>query len=408
MALAPESRKDAQSIRTHQLSAETEGSVLPHRYSAAEQAGSRSGPAEMQQNQSVSAVPNEFIIERNEPILVTGASGFIGFRLVQTLLGLGFSQVRCFTRPSSNMTHTDALSRLSHDGIRVEVLKGNLLSPADCATATKNAAVIFHLAAGRGEKSYPDAFINSVVTTRNLLEATLGHHCLKRFVNISSFSVYSNRRKDIYRLLDESCPVEEFPALRGEAYCFAKVEQDKIVEEYGRKMGIPYTIVRPGQVYGPGNEGISGRVGIGTFGIFLHLGGSNKLPLTYVDNCAEAIALAGLKTGADGQVFNVVDDDLPSSRKFLRMYKKNVASFPSLYVPHFLSYTLCYLWEKYSRWSEEQLPPAFNRKRWHAYWKRTRYSNEKLKAQLGWKPKISTDEGLRYFFESCRNRRANA
>src|SRR5579859_6444838 len=316
MALAPESRKDAQSIRTHQLSAETEGSVLPHRYSAAEQAGSRSGPAEMQQNQSVSAVPNEFIIERNEPILVTGASGFIGFRLVQTLLGLGFSQVRCFTRPSSNMTHTDALSRLSHDGIRVEVLKGNLLSPADCATATKNAAVIFHLAAGRGEKSFPDAFMNSVITTRNLLEASMQHKCLGRFVNISSFAVYTNVRKPHGRMLDESCPVETKPATRGDAYCFAKVRQDEIVAEYSKQFGIPCVTVRPGVVYGPGNEAIHPRVGMGTFGRFLHLGGSNVIPFTYVDNCADAIVQVGLTKGTDAQVFNIVDDDIPTSRQF--------------------------------------------------------------------------------------------
>ena len=67
-----------------------------------------------------------------------------------------------------------------------------------------------------------------------------------------------------------------------------------MVIEYGQKFGIPYVIVRPGVVYGPGKVNISNRVGIGTFGIFLHLGGSNEIPLTYVDNCAEAIALAGL------------------------------------------------------------------------------------------------------------------
>ena len=106
-----------------------------------------------------------------------------------------------------------------------------------------------------------------------------------------------------------------------------------MVEEYGRRFGIPYVILRPGAAYGPGDRGITGRVGIDTFGVFLHLGGSNRIPLTYVDNCAEAIVLAGLVKGVDGEVFNVVDDDLPTSRNFLRRYKKSVRSFRSLYIP---------------------------------------------------------------------------
>ena len=375
---------------------------------SAKQLGSHGGPAGARDRQLENADGSDFIVAKDELILVTGASGFIGSRLVQTLLDLGFRNVRCFARPSSNAARVEALSSIRNGGARIEIVKGNLLSREDCVSATKDASVIFHLAAGRGEKSFPDAFINSVVTTRNLLEASLSHKCLKRFVNISSFSVYSNQRKLKRQLLDESCPVEENPALRGEAYCFAKAEQDEIVAEYGRKFGIPYVIIRPGQVYGPGNEGITARVGIGTFGVFLHLGGSNTIPFTFVDNCVEAIALAGLKKGTDGEIFNVVDDDLPSSREFLRLYKKNVKKFRSLYVPHALSYGLCYLWEKYSSWSEDQLPPAFNRRKWHAYWKKTRYSNEKLKIRVGWTPKIGTEEGMRRFFESCRNERARA
>ena len=86
---------------------------------------------------------------------------------MQSLFDLGFRNLRCFTRPSSN-SRADAISALRPKGARVEVIKGNLLSREDCTAATRDAAVIFHLAAGRGEKSFPDAFMNSVVTTRNL------------------------------------------------------------------------------------------------------------------------------------------------------------------------------------------------------------------------------------------------
>src|SRR5262249_53485228 len=151
--------------------------------------------------------------------------------------------------------------------------------------------------------------------------------CLKRFVSISSFAVYTNRDKPRRNLLDESCPVEEQPERRGEAYCYAKRKQDELIVEYGAKHRMPYVLVRPGVVYGPGTTGITGRVGSGAFGVFLHLGSSNVIPFTYVDNCADAIVLAGMRPGIEGEVFNVVDDDLPTSRQFLRLYKRNVRKF---------------------------------------------------------------------------------
>jgi len=349
-----------------------------------------------------------FIIAPEDPILVTGAAGFIGSRVVEVLQNRGFRNLVCFVRPSGKVARIEDMTNHRPPGTQIKVIKGNLLSRQDCEAACKDVALIIHLAAGTGEKSFPHAFMNSVVTMRNLLDASLERGRLRRFVLVSSFSVYTNCQKPHGRLLDESCPIEEHAELRGEAYCFAKVKQEELIAAYNKNFGIPYVVVRPGSVYGAGREAMVGRVGIDTFGLFLHIGGSNTIPFTYVDNCAEAIVLAGLVKGADGEVFNVVDDDLPSSRRFLHDYKRNVRKFRSIYVPHVVCYILCYLWEKYSRWSQGQLLPAFNRKRWHAYWKKTRYSNQKLKTRLGWTPKISTADGLQRYFQSCRQGSENA
>lgn len=347
-------------------------------------------------------VGKETIISTGDPVLVTGAAGFIGSRVVQHLLARGFTRVRCFVRPSSNLQRLNASIQQSGSGAAVEVIEGNLLSRQDCEEAVRDVAVIYNLAAASG-KSFPSVFMNCVVTTRNLLEAGIAQGKLRRFVNTSSFAVYTNRNRSRPGVLDESCPVEDQPTLRADAYCFGKLKQDELVMEYGKRHNVPYVIVRPGVVYGPGKERIHGRIGLDTFGLFLHLGGSNPIPFTHVDNCAEAIVLAGLVRGVEGEIFNVVDDNLPSSSEFLRMYKQRVRRFPSIYVPHFASYLLCLLWEKYAEWSEGQLPPVHNRRSWAAAWKRTRYSNEKIKQRLGWTPRVSTGEGLDQFLESCRN-----
>lgn len=347
-----------------------------------------------------------YIIGPNDPVLVTGASGFIGPAVVENLLQRGFGRIRVLVKPSSDVSRLETILRRHQDSAEVQVIRGNLLSREDCSMATDGVAVIFHLAMG-SDKSFAGAFMNTVVTTRNLLDSSLRCTRLRRFVNVSSFAVYANKGNPRRKWLDESAPVEKHAERYGDAYSFAKIKQDELVAEYGRQFGIPHVIVRPGSVFGPGKKAITGRVGIDSFGIFLHLGGSNRIPFTYIDNCADAIVLAGLKPGVEGEIFNIVDDDLPTSRQFLHQYKRNIKSFPSIYVPHFISYALCSLWEKYSNWSEGQLPNAFNRRRWHAEWKSTRYSNQKLKDRLGWRPTVPMNEGLiRYFAQSREGQHA--
>src|SRR2546430_10026058 len=338
---------------------------------------------------------SEYIALASDRILVTGSNGFIGTRVVEILLGYGYRNIRCFVRPSSRLDRLEKVLSQFDAGKDVALVTGDLLSPTDCRKAAEGVSVIYHLAAGM-EKSFAGAFMNSALATRNLMDAFLRFAKPKRFVNVSSFAVYSNLALKRGALLDENCPLEDAPQERFDAYGFGKLKQEEIVKRYGEGHGLPYVIIRPGAVFGPGKRDLSGRVGIDTFGFFLHLGGNNQLPLTFVDNCAEAIVLAGLVPGVDGEGFNVVDDDLLTSREFFKAYRSKTNRV-SISLPYLLTSALCLLWERYARSSKNQLPPAFNTRRCAAEWKGNQSSNRKLKERLGWKPRVNMTEAMNAF-----------
>ena len=341
-------------------------------------------------------------ISRDSPVLVTGAKGFVGSVVVRQLLQRGFTNIRCFARTSAGNDYLAETARAFPDA-NVEILTGNLLSTGDCRRAAAGAALVYHLAAGTG-KSFAGCVLDSAVATRNLLDAVVGNASLKRFVNVGSFSVYSNYALPRGGLLDESCPVERAYIERFDAYAYAKLKQDDVVMAYGADREIPYTILRPGIVFGPGRAGsILGRSGVDTFGFFMHITGRFQVPLTYVDNCAEAILMAGLADGVDGEIFNVVDDDLPSSTALVRLVKRNLGRFISVRVPYRFFYLLCWAWERYAARSQNQLPPVFNRRMCSAYHKGNRYSNQKVKRMVGWRPGVSMNEALTRYFEYMRS-----
>lgn len=337
----------------------------------------------------------QYIIEPSEAILVTGANGFVGSKVVEILLEYGFKNLRCLVRSGKNLDKLQQIAR--NQKAELEICIGNLLCRDDCLRVARGVAVVYHLAAGV-EKSFPGCFLNSAVTTRNLLDSLIQERRLKRFVNISSLAVYSNEKIPRRGLIDESCEVDTNFVDRWEAYAYGKAKQDEIVLDYAKRHSLPYVIVRPSVVFGPGKPKITERIGTNTFGIFLHLGLRNKIPLTYLDNCAEGIVLAGLKEGLDGHVFNIFDDDLPRSTEFLKSYKRSVRWFVSIPIPYRFWLLFCTLWEKYSRWSEGQLPPVFNPRKCSIYWKGNEYSNKKAKELLGWQPRVPMKDALQQFF----------
>ena len=80
---------------------------------------------------------SDYIISRDERILITGCSGFIGSNVVEALLEFGFTNLRCFVRPSSRLERLkQVLSRFSFEK-NVEVVTGDLLSQAHCREGSR-------------------------------------------------------------------------------------------------------------------------------------------------------------------------------------------------------------------------------------------------------------------------------
>src|SRR5437667_11287241 len=126
--------------------------------------------------------------------------------------------------------------------------------------------------------------MNSALATRNLMDAFLRFAKPKRFVNVSSFAVYSNLALKRGALLDENCPLEDAPQERFDAYGFGKLKQEELVKEYGAVHNLPYVILRRGYVFGPGKRELNGCVGSSTFGLLMQVSGSQNLLLIFVVN----------------------------------------------------------------------------------------------------------------------------
>jgi nucleoside-diphosphate-sugar epimerase len=330
-------------------------------------------------------------------ILVTGAGGFLGARVVERLAAHGYTDIRCFLR---NRAKSERLAVVAsrYPQVRIEYLFGNLIAKSDCAKAVEGVDLVFHLAAAM-KGAAADMFLNSVAAARNLLDA-IGERKPMRVVLVSSFGVYGVAGLRRGSLVDENTPLEPHPEKR-DAYSHTKLRQERLFWDYQAKYGFELVVLRAGLIYGPGGGHLSVRVGLNLFGLFLHLGGSNLLPLTYVENCAEAIVVAGTSPQASGQAYNVHDDDLITSRRYLQLYKRHVKKLRSLPVPYFALKILSRLVENYNRWSKGQLPSIFTMYKTASQWGGNRFSNSRLKS-TGWRQIVPTSEGLRRTFEAFR------
>lgn len=255
-------------------------------------------------------------------VMVTGATGFVGGRLVERLLDRG--------------THVTALVRdpaRAHDlGRRgVRLVQGSLADREALDRACEGQDVVVHCAARATDVGAMDAFLrDNVEGSRNVAEAARAAGC-SRMVHLSTISVYG---------FDPPPTVTEDTPLRplGDSYPYGESKR-LAEEEVGRvaARGLETVVLRVGSVYGPGSTQWTlrpAKLARSRLGLILVDGGRGLLNHVYIDNLLDGIELAMEHPVAAGGLFNLTDGAPTPYRDFFAHYVRMVrgpgASMPDL------------------------------------------------------------------------------
>lgn len=319
-------------------------------------------------------------------VLVTGATGFLGKSVVTALSGRGH-EVVALARPAAE--HPGATPNVTY-------IRGDLRQPTEWVNQIKGVEAIVHAAAAVGG-SFPEQFAGTVVATENLLN-NLDWEALRRFVLISSFSVYDYSRGP--SRMDEHHPLELDPSRR-DAYTWTKMLQERLVERTCKQHDVPFVSIRPGAIYGPGKDWDAGSaLRVGKFDLLISP--RARMRLTHVNNCAEAIAAAIDMTQATG-TYNIVDDEQPTHARYRRVCRRAGASLGrAIYVPWWLAAStglaVSFINRTFLK-NRARLPEVVDFPRQRARWRSYSYANAKAKQELGWTPSVKLEDAVAEMFE---------
>ena len=179
-------------------------------------------------------------------VLVTGAGGFIGSHLVERLVQDGH-RVRAFIRYNGRDDRGHIESLPADVQAEIEVHRGDLKDPAAVLRAVEGQEWVLHLGAliaiPYSYQNPLDVVQTNVVGTAHVLEACRACTTLERVVLTSTSEVYGTALR---------VPIDEGHPLQGQSpYAATKIAADALGESYYRAFGLPVTILRPFNTFGP-------------------------------------------------------------------------------------------------------------------------------------------------------------
>ncbi len=320
-------------------------------------------------------------------VLVTGATGFVGRRLVAHFTGQGHAVVA----GSRSAPREDATFPA---GVRTVAL--DITDPDTIPGALEGVDIVVHTAAKVGDWGSAEEF-DLVLRqgTENLLAACGGHR-LHRFVHLSSTLFYGITGRGT--MTEGMLPGDSHMP-----YGDAKIAAEHAVKQARERLRLPTVILRPANIYGPGSPLWTDRPAE------LLLRGLLTLPLdhgranvVFVDNVVAAVDAVCRHEAAVGETFNVVDDDQLTWQDFFNTYATGLGQKPVALRAPWLLYGLASTMEAVATVTGRA--PLLTRSAVTYLRFGGTYAGDKLSRRLGYRPAMETPHALQHTVDYLRKR----
>jgi dihydroflavonol-4-reductase len=315
--------------------------------------------------------------------LVTGATGFTGGHLARMLAARGH-HVRALVREAT-LRDSAKTGELTAHGI--ELMPGDVTDAASLDAAMHGVDVVYHLAAIYREAGVPAATYRMVNATGvgRVIEAA-ARAAVPRVVHCSTVGVHGD--------IAHPPANEDAPLKPGDVYQETKLEGESVARDAGERAGVEVVIARPTGIFGPGDRrllklfrGVARRMPVlGSGEIYYHL--------TYIDDLVEGFRLCGETPAAAGRTYILAGAEVTTLNELVRRIAAIVGVKPPrlrLPVwPFWLAGAVCE-----AVCVPLGIEPPIYRRRVDFYTKSRAFDTARARGELGFRPQVSLDEGLR-------------
>ena len=314
------------------------------------------------------------------PILVTGATGFIGQVLIKKLREKKL-RVRALVLPDDSIP--------AKWGDDVEIVRGDITRYKEVKIAMEGIKTVFHLAAVVTDWGDEKRFWEiGVQGTQHVLHEASENKI--RMILASSIVVYGDKIGK--QVCDENTP---FGKTFG-PYSYVKQAQEKLAQVYVNKKDLQLTVIRPANVYGPCSHPWVHQVleTLKSGSPTLVNGGNFNAGLVYVDSVAEAMILCAASEIAIGKTYNVCDDNQITWKQYFRDLAI-IAGYPSPKpLPKFLAKTFAHSINRTWRTLKLKTQPPITLESLNLVGSNHQINTNRLKEDLGFAPNYSYAKAL--------------